>query len=113
MTSWRRHFLTGAFTVAAVACLSLTAGAFGAGTRQKDDKDSKDGRDKDSNKPKLTLKAQPMISMSPSKVTMRAELVGGANDYQDYYCPTIEWDWGDGTHSESTSDCEPYEPGKS
>ena len=113
MTSWRRHFLTGAFTVAAVACLSLTAGAFGAGTRQKDDKDSKDGRDKDSNKPKLTLKAQPMISMSPSKVTLRAELVGGANDYQDYYCATVEWDWGDGTHSESTSDCEPYEPGKS
>jgi hypothetical protein len=113
MTSWRRHFLTGALTLAAVACLSLTAGASGAGTRQKDDKDSKDGKDKDSNKPKLTLKAQPMISMSPSKVTLRAELVGGANDYQEYYCPTIEWDWGDGTHSESTSDCEPYEPGKS
>ena len=111
MTSWRRHCLTGAFTLAAVACLSLPAGAFGAAARQKDDKDSRD-RDSDK-KPKLTLKAQPMISMSPSKVTLRAELVGGANDYQDYYCPTIEWDWGDGTHSESTSDCEPYEPGKS
>jgi hypothetical protein len=114
MTSWRRHFHTGAFTLAAVACLSLTPGAFGAGARQKDDKDSKDSKDKDSDKkPKLTLKAQPMISMSPSKVTLRAELVGGANDYEEYYCPTIEWDWGDGTHSESTSDCEPYEPGKS
>ena len=109
MTSWRRHFLTGAFTLAAVACLSLAVGA-----RQKDDKDGKDNKDRDSDKkPKLTLKAQPMISMSPSKVTLRAELVGGANDYQDYYCATVEWDWGDGTHSESTSDCEPYEPGKS
>jgi hypothetical protein len=111
MTSWRRHFLTCAFTLAAVACLSLTAGALGAGARQKDDKDSKD---KDSDKkPKLTLKAQPMISMSPSKVTLRAELVGGANDYEEYYCPTVEWAWGDGTHSESTADCEPYQPGKS
>ena len=51
--------------------------------------------------------------MAPSKVTLRAELVGGANDYEDFYCPTIEWDWDDGTMSESTSDCEPYEAGKS
>ncbi len=111
MTSWRRHFLTGAFTPAAVAWLFFSIGAFAAGAWQKDDKDS---RDKDSDKkPKLTLKAQPMISMSPSKVTLRAELVGGADDYEEYYCPTVEWAWGDGTHSESTADCEPYEPGKS
>ena len=43
---------------------------------------------------------------------LTAELVGGANDYEDYYCPTVEWDWGDGTHSESTSDCDPYQQGK-
>jgi hypothetical protein len=111
MTSWRRHLLTGTLAPAAVAWLSFSIGALAVGSRQKDDKDSKD-RDSDK-KPKLTLKAQPMISMSPSKVTLRAELVGGANDYQDYYCPTVEWDWGDGTHSESTSDCEPYQQGKS
>jgi hypothetical protein len=109
MTSWRRHFLTGAFTLAAVACLSFVVAA-----QQKDDRDSKDNKDKDSDKrPKLTLKAQPMLSVSPSKVTLRAELVGGANDYEEYYCPTVEWAWGDGTHSESTADCEPYQPGKS
>jgi hypothetical protein len=51
--------------------------------------------------------------MSPSKVTLRAELVGGANDYEEFYCPTIEWDWGDGTQSESMNDCEPYQAGKS
>ncbi len=76
-------------------------------------KDGKDARDKEDHRPKLTLKAQPVISMAPSKVTLRAELVGGANDYEEFYCPTIEWDWGDGTTSESMSDCEPYEPGKS
>jgi hypothetical protein len=82
----------------------------------KDSKDSKEkaSKDKDSDKrPKVTLKAQPLISIGPSKVTLRAELVGGANDYEEYYCPTVEWDWGDGTQSESTNDCEPYEAGKS
>ena len=68
---------------------------------------------KEDKRPKITLKAQPVISMAPSKVTLRAELVGGPNDYEEYYCPTIEWDWGDGTQSESTSDCEPYQAGKS
>jgi len=76
--------------------------------------DDKDNKNKDSDKrPKLTLKAQPLVSMSPSKVTFRAELSGGSNDFEEYYCPTVEWDWGDGTHSEMTSDCDPYERGKS
>jgi hypothetical protein len=64
-------------------------------------------------RPKLTLKASPSVSMSPARVVLVAELVGGANDYQDYYCPTIEWDWGDDTQSDQTADCEPYQPGKS
>jgi hypothetical protein len=38
-------------------------------------------------------------------------LKGGPDDYEDYYCPAVEWDWGDGTRSEASSDCEPYEPG--
>lgn len=76
-------------------------------------KDAKDPKDRDDRRPRITLKAQPVISMSPSKVTLRAELVGGANDYEEFYCPTVEWDWGDGTQSESRSDCEPYEAGKS
>ena len=63
--------------------------------------------------PKLTLKAQPTVSISPSRVLLTAELVGGPNDYQDYYCPSVEWDWGDGTMSASTLDCEPYQAGKS
>jgi len=79
---------------------------------QKNDKDAK-GKDAEAAHVKLTLKAQPIISMAPSRVVLTAELVGGPNDAEDYYCPTIEWDWGDGTQSESSSDCAPYEPGKS
>ncbi len=41
------------------------------------------------------------------------ELKGGADDFADYYCPTVEWVWGDDTRAESTADCDPYEPGKS
>lgn len=89
-----------------VLCASLAASG-----QQKNNKDSKEA--KDDRRPRLTLKAQPVVSISPSKVTLRAELVGGADDYEDYYCASVEWDWGDGTQSESTSDCDPYEAGKS
>ena len=108
MTLRPRLFWTGASAVAVVLCASLAVSG-----QQKDSKDSKDSKDKDDRRPKLTLKAQPIVSISPSKVTLRAELTGGANDYEEFYCPTVEWDWGDGTQSESTSDCEPYEAGKS
>ena len=105
MTPWRGFVRTGASALALALCVSPAAFA------QKETKDGKDA--KDDKRPKITLKAQPIINMAPSKVTLRAELVGGANDYEDFYCPTIEWDWDDGTMSESTSDCEPYEAGKS
>src|SRR5262245_61218055 len=97
----RRSTRTGVIALALALCGSAIAVA---------QKDAKDG---DNKRPKVTLKAQPVISMGPSKVTLRAELVGGSNDYEEFYCPTIEWDWGDGTQSESTADCEPYESGKS
>jgi hypothetical protein len=64
-------------------------------------------------KPSLSLKATPPIAFSPAKVRVVAEIRGGSDDYQDFYCPSIEWDWGDGTISENTQDCEPYEAGKS
>src|SRR6185295_10700274 len=89
---------------ASAACL---VASFAFAPRQKNDKEQ------DAKKPKLTLKAQPAISMSPARVVVTAELIGGADDYEDFYCPTVAWDWGDETQSESTSDCEPYEPGKS
>jgi hypothetical protein len=87
--------------------LPLALVSIGAAGPQKNAKDP--SADK---KPKLALKAQPVIAMSPARIVLTAELVGGPNDYEEFYCPTVEWDWGDGTHSESTSDCAPFESGK-
>ncbi|MES1254113.1 MAG: hypothetical protein ABUS56_00780 [Acidobacteriota bacterium] len=67
----------------------------------------------DDKRPRLSLKASPNVSISPSRVVLTAELTGGANDYEELYCATVSWDWGDGTESESTGDCQPYEAGKS
>jgi hypothetical protein len=92
-----------------VTCLCLTAALAAA---QKPERDARD-KDADSRRPKVTLKAQPLVSMSPARVVLTAELQGGADDYEEFYCPSVEWDWGDGTHSASTLDCEPYEAGKS
>jgi hypothetical protein len=64
-------------------------------------------------RPKLVLRAQPSVGISPARVVLTAELVGGANDYEDYYCASVEWEWGDDTKSESNIDCQPYEAGKS
>ena len=104
MSQMRRLAWSGA------TCLLMSAALLASA--QKPDKDAKD-KDADGRRPKLSLKAQPIISMSPSRVVLTAELIGGANDFEEFYCPTVEWDWGDGTQSESTSDCEPYEAGKS
>jgi hypothetical protein len=98
---------------AGVACMAFAAALTAAAQGQ--DKTSKDkDSDKDKDKrPKLTLTARPPIGMSPAKIAITAELNGGRNDLEDFYCTTTEWDWGDGTESETTADCEPYEPGKS
>ena len=71
-----------------------------------------EGREQD-RRPRLTLRAQPPVGIAPARVVFTAELVGGANDFEEFYCPTIIWEWGDDTQSESTLDCEPYEAGKS
>ena len=71
-----------------------------------------EGREQD-RRPRLTLRAQPPVGIAPARIVFTAELVGGANDFEDFYCPTVIWEWGDDTQSESTLDCEPYEPGKS
>jgi hypothetical protein len=64
-------------------------------------------------KPSLSLKATPPLGFSPLRVRVVVDVRGGNNDYADFYCPTIEWDWGDGTVSESAEDCQPYEAGRS
>jgi hypothetical protein len=67
----------------------------------------------DKNKPSLSLKATPQMGFAPARVVLTAELKGGANDYEDFYCASIEWDWGDGTKSVNQVDCDPFQAGKS
>src|SRR3954470_19289966 len=64
-------------------------------------------------RPQVLLRATPASGMVPVTVVGTAELKGGDDDFAEYYCPTIEWNWDDGTVSESSNDCEPYESGKS
>lgn len=64
-------------------------------------------------KPKAVLRVNPAVIFPPARVVATAELTEGANDFQEYYCPKIEWIWGDDTQSESGEDCDPYEAGKS
>jgi hypothetical protein len=69
--------------------------------------------EKDKGKPSISVKANPVVAFSPARVVVTADIKGGPNDYEDFYCPTVEWWWGDGTTSDQTTDCEPYEAGKS
>ena len=104
---------------ACARCLALVAVAasthapflFGA---QRDNQSGKDSpKALESRRPKVTLRAQPSVGVAPLRVVLTGELQGGADDFEEYYCPTVEWAWGDDTNSESTIDCEPYEAGKS
>ena len=67
----------------------------------------------DDKKPKISLKANPAMGMSPVRVVVTADVAGGANDNEEFYCPAVEWEWGDDTRSTNTADCDPYEAGKS
>lgn len=64
-------------------------------------------------KASVSLKATPAIGFSPARVVVTAEIKGGPNDAEDLYCASVEWVWGDDTRSESKTDCEPYEAGRS
>jgi hypothetical protein len=62
-------------------------------------------------RPRLDLRATPRVAFSPAYVLLTAELVGG-DEVEDFYCPSLEWNWGDGARSVRESDCPPYEPGR-
>ena len=78
---------------------------------QDDKKDAKDA--KDTKKASIALKVVPPIAFSPARMVVTAELKGGSDDTDEYYCPGLEWDWGDGTESSAAADCTPFEAGKS
>ena len=65
-------------------------------------------------KPKLTVKVTPAVGgTAPARIVASADLVGGAPDGEELYCPAVEWDFGDDTKSTTSADCDPYEAGKS
>jgi hypothetical protein len=64
-------------------------------------------------KPSLSLKANPPVGFSPLRVRLVVDVKGGPNDFSEFYCAGTEWVWGDGTESESSEDCEPYQAGVS
>lgn len=68
--------------------------------------------DPNDKKPSVSLKASPAVAFAPARIRLTAELRGGPDDFEELYCPSIEWDWGDGTTSGSSTDCAPYEAGK-
>jgi hypothetical protein len=61
-------------------------------------------------RPSLSLRLSPRVGLAPLEVSATAELEGGSDNFEEYYCATIEWDWDDGTRSASSGDCEPYDP---
>ena len=72
--------------------------------------DQKQGDDK---RPSLSLKVTPPLGFSPLRVHASVDVRGGPDDSIDFYCPAIEWDWSDGTKSETSEDCDPYQEGTS
>jgi len=63
--------------------------------------------------PELSLRARPNLAFAPAEISFSGSLRGGADDDEELYCTSAEWDWDDGTKSESIFDCEPYEAGTS
>ena len=88
-------------TVVAIVAALMTQGPLWAAQRDAD------------RKPSLSLKAAPPAGFAPLRVHATVDVKGGPNDYADFYCPTVQWDWDDGTVSEKSEDCDPYEAGKS
>ena len=86
--------------VPAILCVSTLAIALQAS-----------GQDKKAAKPSVSVKVSPIVGFSPARMVLTADLKG--DDSEDLYCAGVEWDWGDDTRSESKTDCDPYEAGKS
>ena len=92
----------GCLSIAALAAALAAGGPVNAGQRSDDNK-----------KPSVAFKATPPVGLAPLKVRVVVDLKGGANDYVDFYCAAVEWDWADGNISGSSDDCDPYQAGKS
>ncbi len=92
----RPRIVTWLAVLAATSCLAAPAAAQGRGR-----------------KPSLSLRVTPAVAFTPARVTATAELRNVAQDDESFFCPSVEWEWGDGTQSEESSDCGPFEAGVS
>jgi hypothetical protein len=61
-------------------------------------------------KPKLEVRAVPMMAMAPVEVLLLVDLKGG-DDLEEFYCPELEVIWDDGGKSSQEPDCPPFGPG--
>jgi len=68
------------------------------------------GSKTDTGKPRLEMRASPRMAFPPVNVFLVAELKGG-EAVEEFYCPGLVWDWGDGTRSSEEGDCPPYYDG--
>jgi hypothetical protein len=93
-----------------VVCTVVAALGFGVWSAAAIDAQQRPAEPK---KPSVAFRLTPPVGFTPLKVRVTVDVRGGDNDYADFYCPEIEWDWADGTVSESSEDCTPYEAGKS
>jgi hypothetical protein len=75
--------------------LALIPASLGAGT--------------DATEPRLELRTARRVGFSPVEALFVAKLVGG-DELEEYYCPGVVWEWGDGSRSYSESDCPPFRP---
>lgn len=63
-------------------------------------------------RPRVEVRATPRMAFPPVSVLVVAQLVGG-DEHEDFYCPDVEWDFGDGSRSAQQADCEPFMDGMS
>jgi hypothetical protein len=64
-------------------------------------------------RPSLSLRVRPEFNSGRGLVRASLEIRGGSDNYEEFYCPALEWEWGDDTFSEAKRDCAPYETEKS
>jgi len=68
-------------------------------------------RSADTAQPRLELRTARRIVFSPVEAFFVAELEGG-DEIEEFYCPELVWEWGDGSRSVRQSDCAPFGPNR-
>ena len=49
----------------------------------------------------------PLVAFAPARIKFAAAIREATDDYEEFYCASVQWDWDDGTMSQWTRDCEP------